>query len=108
MTIGRVGTTIGVSELVVTGLAAWRLSSMLVDEVGPGGVFEKLREWSGVVDGPIITTKNDWTPLWCLLCTSMWIGFGLEATRPAAGLLRAALAVSAVAVIVERGVRRWL
>lgn len=48
---------------------------MLVAETGPGRIFVKLRELTGIEhteDGHIFS-YGDWTPLYCIWCTSVWV-----------------------------------
>lgn len=61
--------------LLILALATWRLSSLLVQETGPGRVFVKLRELTGIThtdDGRVLS-YGDWTPLYCIWCTSMYV-----------------------------------
>lgn len=47
-------------------LITWRISYMLTDEKGPGEVFTRIRK----------TLKNNqFSPLGCLYCTSVWVAF---------------------------------
>lgn len=48
---------------------------MLVEEDGPGKIFVKLRELSGIEydDKGEILSYNDYTPLTCTYCTSVWV-----------------------------------
>lgn len=87
--------------LVDLALATWRLSSLLVNEAGPWHIFQKLRKASGITydENNDIVSWNDWTPLTCVLCTSLYVGLLIRLVpRP----VRRALAISAIAVIVEK------
>lgn len=90
-------------EILICGLAVWRVTSLLVYEDGPFEIFVKLRAAAGVYD-----LGEDGKPssffgglLNCFPCTSIWLAF------PAAFLVHgthwplAWLAVSAVAVLLE-------
>ena len=65
--------------ILLRALACWYVARLLVTEVGPGRVFVRLREWSGVnhtADDQIDSfqpASNDWTPLSCVYCTILWI-----------------------------------
>src|SRR3990167_7427183 len=50
--------------------------TLLVDEAGPGHIFEKIRVWSGVHEAGFIVS-NTWTPLHCLVCTSIYVSIAL-------------------------------
>ena len=64
-------------DFTILALAVWRLSSLLVDENGPGGIFERFRHDVGV-------RQDELTGIWygenhiaelltCVWCTSIWI-----------------------------------
>lgn len=62
-------------RFVVYSLAVWRVSRMLVKEPGPGRVFVKIRELSGIehdAEGEP-ASWNDYTPLYCVWCTSVYV-----------------------------------
>lgn len=87
-------------RFVVTALAVWRLSNMLVEEDGPGRIFRRLREASGIEydDSGEILSHNDYTPLYCVYCTSVWVSiFSFFAPD---WLLRL-LAISGLAILFE-------
>lgn len=57
------------------GIAVWRLSYLLTKEDGPGMIVRDFRELTGVQhdsDGNPMEW-NDWTPLHCIYCTSLWV-----------------------------------
>lgn len=69
------------TNLVIFGLATWRISSLFVVESGPFRVFHKIRELAGIVH------DDEGTPyqypdsffgelLSCVWCTSIWVGAG--------------------------------
>lgn len=65
-------------ELLVVGLAAWRISRMLVTEQGPWNIFRRLREATGI---KYYSHSNDIVegldnPLACMYCTSVWLVIG--------------------------------
>jgi len=90
--------------LIVLGLAAWRLSSLLVDEEGPFLIFLRLRLLIGVgyvVNEQVVEKedtidlakngdlnnyhtyfKNELAKLLsCVWCTSVWVAFGMIAAH---------------------------
>jgi hypothetical protein len=79
---------------------------MLVNEDGPGRVFRKLREASGVqysaVD-ELPVSWNDWTPLVCTRCTSVYVAFALFL---APGWFNKLMAASAISVLLDK-VLKW-
>lgn len=82
-------------------LSVWRVSRLLVKEPGPGRIFVRLREASGIehdTNDEISVIKNDYTPLGCVLCTSVWVAIALRFTPSWSYQL---LASSAVAIVIE-------
>jgi hypothetical protein len=68
-------------EFIIYGLATWRISSLLVNEAGPGNFFRRLREWTGIEhdEGGAVTVIPDgfWSSLLsCIWCASLWVGLG--------------------------------
>lgn len=87
-------------ELLLKALATWRISHMLVHERGPYDVFMTMRFRLGLmetVDGPV-TNHPTWVPLYCVWCTSMWVGL-IVARLPLAATI--GFALSAVAIWLE-------
>lgn len=73
---------------------------MLTKEDGPGRVFRRLREASGVeYAGNNIISYNDYTPLHCIYCTSIYAAI-VVLCGPTQ--LRSVLAVSGLAAFIER------
>lgn len=65
-------------ELLIFGMATWRISSMLVNEDGPHYWFQDLRKWAGIeydLRGEIESTKDTFLSgiLSCLWCCSVWV-----------------------------------
>lgn len=78
-------------DFIIIGLAAWRLSSLLVDEDGPWQVFLRVREKMNV-EG-------------CLWCLSIWIGIvltGIYWYSPQSLWLSWPFALSTVAILINR------
>lgn len=64
-------------DILVLGLATWRISAMLTKEAGPFHVFEKLRELVGIQhdeDGNVSVIPNKLFAelLSCVWCMSIW------------------------------------
>ena len=97
-------------------LATWRISSLIVNEGGPGSVFVRLRELAGIThdeDGNKLIIPDRFLAgvFSCMWCASIWIGgfwAGMAWLWPAAGLpLAMAFALSAGTILIERlGFRR--
>lgn len=89
----------GILDLVESGLATWRLSYLLVHEEGPWGLAKKLRSATGIqeINGKAFSWP-DWTPLACIYCTSVWVGFAMLVVPSP---IRRALVSSALAIIVQ-------
>lgn len=66
-------------NIVLRMLAIWRLSNMLVEEDGPGQILRKFRELTGIEHdkGGNKVLWNDYTPLYCVYCTSVWVAGAL-------------------------------
>jgi hypothetical protein len=96
-------------DLLVRGLAIWRISSLLVREDGPNQVLRKLRErtgityWSTTSDG--IQSYPAWNPLVCIYCTSVWVALcSLVIPRQVLILF----AGSALAIVLDDSRTKWL
>jgi len=97
-------------NFLIYALAVWRVSSLLVNESGPGGIFIKIRGLTGIThdeDGKISTIPDTLLAgiLSCVWCSSIWIGVFwtvLWIVIPEASLVFAfPFALSAVAVMIE-------
>lgn len=82
-------------ELIMLGLAVWRLTSLLKDEAGPWNVFGKLRS--------LLRTENEESffgkLFGCHFCLSMWsaaITYGLYVTCPVIPII---LALSTISIL---------
>ena len=69
-------------ELILLGLATWRITSLLCNEDGPFGIFRKLREKLGIVhydDGQAMEYPNNFFGelFGCVWCLSVWVAGGL-------------------------------
>lgn len=65
--------------LIVYGMAAWRVASMLVSESGPWDIFLKLRERAGIIhddEGKALVIPDGFFPgiFSCIWCCSVWVG----------------------------------
>lgn len=89
-------------HVVLAALAVYRLSYMAALEEGPFRIFWAWRElW-------IRRAPNSWITrgFQCILCISFWLGFvgaaALAMASPVADFIMAALALSAVTVILKK------
>ena len=98
--------------LVETGLAAWRLSRLLVHEDGPYAVLARLRKAVGLravvrrgAHGEIVTERaalTTWAELFsCVWCMSLWAAALLSLPWRVVYWLRRVLAVAAIACILQ-------
>lgn len=101
-------------ELIVFGLATWRIASLLVNEDGPWFMFYRLRERVGIghdAQRRILTIPDRFLAqvLSCVWCCSIWVGFGWLGfwwLFPEVVLkLATAFSFSAVAIMIEKWVR---
>lgn len=101
-------------NILIFGLATWRIASLLVREEGPFHVFEKFREWSGIrhgLDGEIELIPPNLLAgiLSCVWCCSIWVAFGLWIFHfifpIAATWFATALSLSAVAIVFDKFVK---
>lgn len=104
------------THFLILALATWRLSSLLVNEAGPGDVFLKLRENFGFTHdtskNKLIIPDGFWGELFsCIWCCSLWVGvwwvgvYTLLA-HELATLVAAPFAFSTVAVLVHNCMER--
>lgn len=63
-------------DLLIRGLATWRVAHMLVHEIGPYGIFTKVRQFAGIEHDsegyPSVWSSRN--VLSCVWCTSVWVG----------------------------------
>lgn len=93
------------SNILVLGLASWRLSHALVNEVGPFRIFSRIRKLAGITnddDGYPLSWSGD-NLLSCVWCTSFWVTILLYL---APVQLRYFFAGSAIAVLLEEYVTK--
>ena len=100
-----------ITELIILGLATWRVASIIVSEDGPWQLFPRLRSWLGVRFDersiPYSTTALSGLVI-CIWCLSPWIGglfvLGFLLFPFPTILIASPFALSAMAVIIERWV----
>lgn len=87
--------------LVLGSLITWRLAHMLSKELGPWGVFARLRAWAAENQKGI---GGVFDMLSCVGCTSVWVGAvaSLLFAGDVISWIVYTLAFSAVATIIER------
>lgn len=90
-------------DVLVRGLATWRLSHMLVNEDGPQYVLHNFREWTGIqydlMTQEIPLSWPSWNPLHCVACTSVYVAVVLALFPSKMSL---PLALSGIAMMVEK------
>ena len=96
-------------ELIVFGLATWRISSLLVDEPGPFRMFVKIRELVGIThdaDDNVEMIPGGFLPgiLSCIWCNSIWVGlfWTIMYWIPYSIYLALPFALSAVAILLAK------
>lgn len=83
-------------DWLLSALATWRLSSLLVNEDGPAHVFKRLRVWAELHSGFLADL------LACVWCCSVWVAAIMPfMPRP----VRQWLALSAAAILIEEALR---
>ena len=88
----------GIEECLFIGLASWRIANMLVNEDGPGLIFEKVRDVAGAnrpgkIEGFLSSVFS------CVFCMSVWTTLGaflLWLLIPEVVIIIAAMAVALV------------
>jgi len=93
-------------NFLISSLAVWRISSLLVREDGPWDVFAKLRNISGVKYNEYSVsygTNLISSILSCVWCTSVWVGFFVALLDKPVNIrtLLRALALSSSAIIID-------
>lgn len=82
-------------EAILLGLAGWRIAHLLVEEEGPGLVFQRLREKVGLKPGPV---SGFFPRLFsCVYCLSVWttsVMYILWLVEPEAVMIIASWAVA--------------
>ncbi len=94
-------------NFIISSLAVWRISSLLVREDGPGDVFAKLRNITGVRYDEYSNSYGTnilSSALTCVWCTSIWVA-GLIAILEKPVNIRIVFlrlcALSAMAIMIE-------
>lgn len=104
-----------ITNLIIFGLAVWRISSLFVNEKGPANVFIKMRELAGISHDPdgnisMIPDRFFAGVLSCVWCCSIWVSFFLTAIwlfYPEIALRTSIpFAFSAVAIIIEAKIKK--
>ena len=101
--------TFSLIDLLILGLATWRLSSLLVNEDGPWEILARMRVAVGIrydqQSQPYATTVLS-ELISCVFCVSIWMGLLLSAgywlNARLTILVMSPFALSAMAVIIER------
>lgn len=79
---------------IVLSFATWRISHLLVSEVGPYNLVEKFRNK---------VINYGWSPISCFKCTSVWIGgmFSAATTQSPLHFISVWFALSGVAILLD-------
>ena len=96
-------------NLLILGLATWRMSSLLVSEKGPFNIFVKIRSLTGIrhdsLGDAVEIPDNVFAQiLSCVWCCSVWVGVGtliIFVILPPFIYFCFALALSSISVIVQ-------
>lgn len=97
-------------NIVLMGLATWRLTSLFKEEVGPFGMFTKVRKVLGIEhysDGlPMQYPNTFFGKLWsCVYCLSVWVAAGIVAfyifLPNAATIFALWLSLSTITILIE-------
>ena len=95
-------------HFIVSGVASWRIASMLVVERGPYAMFERLRDRLCVYelrrfeDSVDRIPVNEWAHLFgCVWCMSVWVTVPIFAFSFVSPYAVAMLAAMTTAIIVE-------
>ena len=98
------------TNVIIYGMAVWRMASMLVNETGPWNMFLKLRYWAGIEHEGMIPDNFFGGVLSCVWCTSIWIAFFFTVfllLSPKWSLVLAvSLSFSTVAIIIDKIVNK--
>ena len=102
---------IGPFQLVVIGLATWRVSSLFANEEGPFQIFSHIRHALGeqYVNGQRIATTHVGKGLACQWCNTVWFAFIwilIILIDPFFIYAAMIFAVSTLAIIVEEAITR--
>lgn len=102
----------GIANLLVLALAVWRVSSLLVNECGPGHVFARLRLRAGIQPVTDGCAPHHWPEtfmaelLSCVWCVSVYVGLAAAVAYYLAPVVTVwlclPLALSAGAILAER------
>ncbi|KKM96616.1 hypothetical protein LCGC14_1176320 [marine sediment metagenome] len=92
-----------VGEVIIIGLAAWRLASLLVFEDGPFAVFARLRQRVGLDDEGEIGRVAEL--LSCIWCTGFWMAVIMAGLWVVVPWVVMVFAAAAVVLAAERGIR---
>lgn len=89
-------------ETLLIGLAGWRLASLLVNEMGPWHIFDRLRTLVGVKPGLIGAWAELFSCVWCMSIWTTLAAYFLYQIEPRAVMV---VAAAAVAILVEQQVK---
>jgi len=98
------------TEILIYGMAVWRVASLFVYETGPRNIFLKLRYWAGIEHEGMIPDNFFGGVLSCIWCSSIWVAFFLTLLwliSPDWALkLAVFLSLSTVAILIDTFIKR--
>lgn len=103
-----------IANLLIYGLAVWRISSALVNEDGPFKIFFLFRRWTGHMfdaDRNFIGHKDGFLSemLSCIWCMSVYVAIAVSFARyyfsTVTFYVCLCLAFSALAILIEKEIR---
>lgn len=67
------------ADLLIFGLATWRVTSLFVSEAGPANIFRRVRELAGIThdeNGRVVMIPDRFFAqlFSCVWCCSVWVG----------------------------------
>lgn len=103
------GFSISIIDLLILGLATWRLTSLIVSEAGPWDLMAKFRHRIGIryddLSQPYGTNVIA-SAMTCVWCFSVWIGLGMAGMflifGPYVIMACLPLSLSAMSILIER------
>lgn len=103
------------TQLIIYGLATWRIASVFVNEPGPFFLFRKLRELAGIRHderGMMTVIPDSFFAqiLSCIWCSSLWIGLFFAVFAYISPLMSLQFAMifafSTIAILIEKFIRK--
>lgn len=96
-----------ISNILILGLATWRLSSLFAREDGPFRIFQRFRNWLGERAGSIWFLQKFFVTTWegihCIACNSLWFSaiIAVVIAKDFTSWVVCTLSISTVAILTE-------